>query len=485
MAYKVFALKYRPKTFEEIIGQKHVVQTLKNAIESDRIGQAYLFSGMRGVGKTTTARILAKALNCLSSNAPTSTPCNKCESCKEVDHDHAVDVLEIDGAANRRVEEARTLREGLKYKPIRYRYKVVIVDEVHMFTPEAFNTLLKILEEPPPRTIFILATTEYHKVPLTIVSRCQHFEFRKISQNEIIKHLLEISQKEGITISPYGLRMIAQAADGSLRDSQSLLDQAVAFSGKNVNDEDLKQILGSINRDLLFQTSSSIIEGKGDRVFSLVEQIVESGHDLHFFYKELIQHFRNLLLIKTVGNLEGLLNLNEEEVELYKEAAADVSQEDILGYLHFLQREESGLKYSSHPRIFLETLLVKLSHFQKITPLEEILKKLRNWTLEIPDTVIEDNENTAKEPEKPVFSAESLPVEEINVGEDNSSSSLSREKKVDRMENKAAASPQSYSKNKQIDNVLKEPGVSYFIDKFKAQILSVDSTNAGKIKKKN
>ncbi|MCK4644711.1 MAG: DNA polymerase III subunit gamma/tau, partial [Candidatus Aminicenantes bacterium] len=243
MTYLIYARKYRPKTFEEMIGQKTVVQTLQNAIKNDRVSQAYIFSGMRGIGKTTAARILAKALNC--QNGPTPTPCNKCEFCKEVNEDHSVDVIEIDGASNRGIDEVRALREGVKYRPIHCRHKVIIIDEVHMLTREAFNALLKTLEEPPPHTVFIFATTEFHKVPATITSRCQHFEFKKISQKEIINHLLDITKKENITISPSGLNLIAEASDGSLRDAQSLLDQAVAFSGEVINDEDLKEILGT------------------------------------------------------------------------------------------------------------------------------------------------------------------------------------------------------------------------------------------------
>ncbi|RLE00561.1 MAG: DNA polymerase III subunit gamma/tau, partial [Candidatus Aminicenantes bacterium] len=241
--YRILALKYRPQTFEEVVGQKHVVQTLVNALRKGKIGQAYLFSGMRGVGKTTVARILAKALNCV--HGPTPHPCNKCEFCRAIMNDRAIDVLEIDGAASRKVEEARELREGLKYSPLHSRYKVVIIDEVHMLTPEAFATLLKILEEPPPKTVFIFATTEAHKVPKTIISRCQHFEFNRISQKDIVHHLEYIAQKENLSVSREGLYLIAEAAEGSLRDAESILDKAAAFSGDNISDEDIKILLGT------------------------------------------------------------------------------------------------------------------------------------------------------------------------------------------------------------------------------------------------
>jgi DNA polymerase-3 subunit gamma/tau len=374
MTYLIYARKYRPKTFEEMIGQKPVVQTLQNAIKNNRVAQAYIFSGMRGVGKTTAARILAKALNC--QHGPTPTPCNKCEFCRAVDEDRSVDVLEIDGASNRGIDEVRSLREGVKYKPIHSRYKVIIIDEVHMLTREAFNALLKTLEEPPPHTIFIFATTEFHKVPATIVSRCQHFEFKKISQKEIINHLLSITQKENITISSFGLNLIAEAADGSLRDAQSLLDQAVAFSGEHINDEDLKEILGVMNREILFEFSSAIIQEKPDQIFSLVEKVIDNGYDLRFFHKELIQHFRNMLLVSSVKNPQEFLPLREEDVQKLKEEAERASPEEILRYLVALQQGEQGLRFSSHPRIYLEVLLVKLCHFKKVTPLKDILLEL-------------------------------------------------------------------------------------------------------------
>ncbi len=381
MTYLIYARKYRPKTFDEMIGQKAVVQTLKNAIKNNRVAQAYIFSGMRGVGKTTAARIFAKALNC--QHGPTPTPCNKCEFCKSVDEDRSVDVLEIDGASNRGIEEVRSLREGVKYKPIHSRNKIIIIDEVHMLTREAFNALLKTLEEPPAHTVFIFATTEFHKVPATIISRCQHFEFKKISQRDIVNHLLDITQKEQIEISPAGLNLIAEAADGSLRDAQSLLDQAVAFSGEVINDEDLKEILGTISREILFEFSSMILEEKADSAFPLVDKLVERGFDLRYFYKELIQHFRNLLLVKSIEGPQELIPLSEEEIDNLKKEAQKASGEEILRYLSVLQQGEQGLKYSSHPRIYLEVLLVKLCHFKKLTPVADIIKELENLKGEI------------------------------------------------------------------------------------------------------
>jgi len=442
MTYLIYARKYRPKTFEEMIGQKAVVQTLQNAIRNDRVAQAYIFSGMRGVGKTTAARILAKALNC--QHGPTPTPCNKCEYCRAINEDRSVDVLEIDGASNRGIDEVRSLREGVKYKPIHSRYKIIIIDEVHMLTREAFNALLKTLEEPPTHTIFIFATTEFHKVPATIISRCQHFEFKKISQKEIINHLLDITQKEKITISSYGLNLIAEAADGSLRDAQSLLDQAVAFSGENIRDEDLKEILGVISREILFEFSTAILEEKPEAVFPLVERIIDNGYDLRFFYKELIQHFRNLLLVKSVQNPQELLPFQEEDMKKFQKEASKASPEEILRYLVVLQQGEQGLRFSSHPRIYLEVLLVKLCHFKKVTPLQDILQELEQM-------------------KKRVKTPASTPLNEITPP---SNQNEERQITVAEIETKI-------KREREMEKALKDPTVRYFMDKFKAQVLSI------------
>jgi len=372
MSYLIFARKYRPKAFEEVIGQKSVVRTIQNAIQSNRISQAYLFSGMRGTGKTTVARILAKALNCV--DGPTPQPCNRCEFCTAINEDRAIDVLEIDGASNRGIDEIRALRESLKYKAIYTRYKVVIIDEVHQITKDGFNALLKTLEEPPPNTIFVFATTEFHKVMPTIVSRCQHFEFRKISHKDIINHLMEITKKESITISPAGLAMIAEAADGSMRDAQSLLDQAVAFSGENIRDDDLKTILGTIGPDLLFRFSTAVLEEKPEDIFPLVESVVAGGYDLRFVFGKLIEHFRALLLVRSVEKPEDLLLASAEELQAIRVQAAKATAEDILRYLLALQQAEPGLKYSALPRIYLEAFLIKLCHFRKIVPLRELIR---------------------------------------------------------------------------------------------------------------
>jgi DNA polymerase-3 subunit gamma/tau len=378
MSYEIFARKYRPWKFEEVVGQLSVVRTIQNAIASGRIAQAYLFSGGRGTGKTTMARILAKALNC--ADGPTPNPCpdreHPCPFCKAIHEGSAIDVLEIDGASNRKVDEIEPIREMVKYKPAYTRTKVLIIDEVHMLSDAAFNALLKTLEEPPPNTVFIFATTEFNKVPATIVSRCQHFEFRKISRKDIINHLMEIAKKEGITITPAGLALVAEAADGSMRDAQSLLDQAVAFSGENVGDEDLKTILGTIGPDVLFRFSGAVLDEKPEEVFALVESVIATGYDLRFVFGKLIEHFRALLLVRTVEKPGDLLPLSSEGLQALKDEAAKASTEDLLRYLLALQQAEPGLKYSAMPRIYFEAFLVKLCHFRKIVPIRELIRDM-------------------------------------------------------------------------------------------------------------
>lgn len=471
MSYLIYARKYRPKSFEEVIGQKAVVQTLQNAIKNNRVAQAYIFSGMRGVGKTTVARILAKALNCQKGSTP--EPCNECDHCKAINEDRSIDVLEIDGASNRGIDDIRSLRDSVKYKAMYARYKIIIIDEVHQVTGQAFNALLKTLEEPPPGTIFIFATTEFHKVPATIVSRCQHFEFRKVSHKDIINHLMSIADKEGLTISAYGLNLIAEASEGSIRDAQSLLDQAVAFCGENIGDEELKEILGAISREILFEFSTAILEERPEHIFSLVEKIIASGYDLRFFYKELVQHFRNLLVMSSVEKPEDFLFFNPEELNRLKIETEKTSGEDILRYLQALQSAEQGLRFSSHPQIYFETVMVKLCHFKKIIPLKDLLQELSetktggakgldvrpkiSWTSAAPKRY--DSGMSAKDDIKvgPVMKENNPPVP------------------------KPAEPSHGYKeetslrKEKDLDIALKNPTVKFFMDTFKAQVLSIKS----------
>jgi DNA polymerase-3 subunit gamma/tau len=473
-------------TFEEMIGQKPVVQTLKNAVKNNRVSQAYIFSGMRGVGKTTAARILAKALNCRE--GPTPTPCNKCEFCTSINEDRSVDVLEIDGASNRGIDEVRSLREGVKYKPIHSRTKVIIIDEVHMLTREAFNALLKTLEEPPAHTVFIFATTEFHKVPATIVSRCQHFEFKKITQKELINHLLDITKKENITISPFGLNLIADAADGSLRDALSLLDQAVAFSGDVINDDDLKEILGTISHNVLLQFSTAILEEKAESIFALVERVIENGFNLRFFYKELIQHFRNLLLCRTMANPQDILSLAKEDMGDLKHVSEKASVDELLRYLVALQEGEQELRFSSHPRIYLEALLVKLCLYKKIVPLKDILKDIQE--------IKRSMKGSSDTPRTPVYSppqysennraappTDRSPSKEIvpeHLQPEMTPQGPEPAKPEVRTGTSSTKIEKSKKKEREVDIAMKDPTVKNFMDTFKAQILSVEPIKSKK-----
>jgi len=369
--YTVLARKYRPMAFEEMVGQNAVVQTLQNGIRSGRIAQAYLFSGMRGVGKTTAARILAKALNC--EKGPTPTPCGVCEFCMAIQDDKLVDVMEIDGASNNGIDNIRDLRELVQYKAMQSRYRVIIIDEVHQVSRPAFNALLKTLEEPPEKTIFIFATTELQKVPLTIVSRCQYYEFKRVSQKEIKAHLAFVAGKEGLTLSENGYGLIARASEGSIRDSLTLLDQAVAFCGKTIDDKDLALILGTINRDLLFEFSSAVIAGEPGLIFPLVEKVIDSGYDLRAFHKRLIEHFRDLLIVRTMDRPHEILTVGEADLAAFRAEAKKTGEEDLLRYLQALQNGEPAMKFSAQPQIAFETLLVKLCHFRKLIDLKDVL----------------------------------------------------------------------------------------------------------------
>ncbi|HEU5181794.1 MAG TPA: DNA polymerase III subunit gamma/tau [Candidatus Polarisedimenticolia bacterium] len=373
MAYQVLALKYRPQTFDEVVGQRAVVQTLKNSLLNDRIGHAYLFSGVRGVGKTTVARLLAKALNCVK--GPTPTPCNECSSCIEIGQSRSLDVLEIDGASNNSVDDVRELRDTARYAPSRDRNRIFIIDEVHMLSNSAFNALLKTLEEPPPRVVFIFATTEYRKIPVTILSRCQHFDFKRIAQGDIADHLGRIAASEKVTISPYALSLIARMADGSLRDGQSALDQVIAYCGSVVRDEDARAILGVLDREILAGFVEKVADRDSAGLLSLVDQVLESGHDPALFLGNLMEQVRDLLLMKIVPDPVKSLGLAQDEVSAFAPLKERFSQEDLLRIMDAIAREEARIRYSPQPRYLLEALAVRLCHLTHLEPLEELLAR--------------------------------------------------------------------------------------------------------------
>ncbi len=360
MEFQVSARKYRPTTFNEVLGQSHVVQTLSNAIEAQRVAHAYVFSGMRGVGKTTVARILAKSLNC--DKGPTSHPCGICPSCVEITRGNSVDVIEIDGASNTGVDDVRELRENVKFSPFHGSYRVYIIDEVHMLSNSAFNALLKTLEEPPSHSVFIFATTEVHKIPATILSRCQHFTFRRISRLEIIKQLRHVATQTGVTIEDRSLSALARASDGSMRDALSLLDQAVSFGGEQIAHEDLEILIGSVPEELVRQMIDAVLAHQASETMTVMGQLVDQGFDVRVFCRELVERFRNLLVAKVVTSrpqVQNLIELGDEEVDHTIAQGKPLSEPYLQALFGIFSRTEDSLRGSSHPRFVLEAAAVK------------------------------------------------------------------------------------------------------------------------------
>ena len=373
-SYLVLARKWRPQLFEEVVGQQHITRTLQNAISQKRVAHAFLFTGARGVGKTSTARILAKALNC--EKGPQINPCNQCTNCQEITHGTSMDVIEIDGASNRGIDEIRELRENVRYTPAKGRYKIYIIDEIHMLTKEAFNALLKTLEEPPPHIIFIFATTEPHKIPATILSRCQRYDFKRIPFREVIGSLNRIVEEEKIQISQRGFLSIAQESEGSLRDAQSLLDQVIAYAGENIRDEDIAEVLGLIDRKILNDTIEAIANRNVERCMEVIEVVYHFGYDLQHFCRELLQYLRNLILIKVSQHPEGLMELPEEELELFKKQAEKFQFDQLNHLFSLLLKGEQEIAQSTFPRTMLEMTLIRMATLRPILPIDEMMKKL-------------------------------------------------------------------------------------------------------------
>jgi DNA polymerase-3 subunit gamma/tau len=374
MSYQVIARKYRPQLFDEVVGQRLITETLKNAILTERVAHGYIFSGARGVGKTTTARVLAKALNC--THGPTVTPCGECPSCREIAAGNAIDVLEIDAASNRGIDEIRELRENVRYLPARDRYKIFIIDEAHMLTTEAFNALLKTLEEPPPRSLFILATTEPHKLPSTIQSRCQHFAFRLLDYSEIFSRLQWVCEQEHITADEGALSAVTQAAEGSMRDGLSFLDQVIASCGNQLEETRVRQVLGVVPTQLLNSMLEAIHAGDARRVLELLGQLATEGYELTHFCAELTRTVRNLMVAKSCGAESPLVQVTSEERARLAELAKLFSEEDLARFFNLLLRAESEMRYSLQPRFHLELGLMKLVHTRRLASLEGLLAEL-------------------------------------------------------------------------------------------------------------
>ncbi|MBI5074608.1 MAG: DNA polymerase III subunit gamma/tau [Nitrospirae bacterium] len=381
MSYLVLARKWRPKTFDDLVGQEPIARMLKNALAQGKISHAYIFSGPRGVGKTTTARILAKALNC--KQGPTASPCGICESCTAVTEGSSVDVFEIDGASNNSVDDVRDLRERVKYAPSGGKYKVYIIDEVHMLSGSAFNALLKTLEEPPPHVIFVLATTEMKKIPATVLSRCQHMPFRRIATSVIKARLQHIADTEKINISSHALGLVAKAADGSMRDSLTILDQVSSFSDE-INEEQVQNLLGLTDFGLLAKASMAIITGSRIDLIEIIDSLSEQGFDLRAFAKELAQFFRDLLVASVVKQPHDVLELNNEELAAVKELVAASSEDQLTLMLTEIVKAEADVRNSSLPRIALEMALIRVSFLSSLKPVREIIRDLDNLSRGLP-----------------------------------------------------------------------------------------------------
>src|SRR5262245_37986795 len=381
MAYQVIARKWRPQTFDEVTGQEPITRTLRNAIEHQRLHHAYLFSGARAVGTTTTARFLAKALNCHKPKQPTPTPCrsddpDQCPSCREITESRSIDVQEIDAASNTGVDNVRdAIIASVGIAPARDRYKVFIIDEVHMLSGAAFNALLKTLEEPPPRVVFIMATTERHKVPETILSRCQQFEFRTIATAKILERLKLIAKSEKISIPDDALREIARTGEGSMRDAQSALDQVISFAGDKIKKEDVEMALGVACADIRKRIIDSIAENRPAEAIAAVDDIVMRGHDLRNFCRDLLAHFRDLLVTKVSGNEELLESAVCEPAELQRQAAL-FSESDLVRFFHSLAETETKLRAATQPRYQLEIGIVKLMELRGVESINDILQRL-------------------------------------------------------------------------------------------------------------
>ncbi|HWR51039.1 MAG TPA: DNA polymerase III subunit gamma/tau [Bryobacteraceae bacterium] len=369
--YQVIARKYRPQSFSELINQVHVKTTLENAIAQNRIAHGYIFSGQRGTGKTTVARILARCLNCV--DGPAMQPCGVCSSCLEIAGNGSPDVIEIDAASNRGINEMRELRENVRYRPVRDRYKVFIVDEAHQITSEAFNALLKTLEEPPEWVIFVLCTTEAHKIPATIASRCQHFSFRSVDFEEIVGRMEWICKQEGIEAEPEALSVLALAGEGSVRDSLSALDQAIACCGNTLKTAEIRALLGSFSLDVLERITQALVDSAPARMLEVVDELVRNGHHLQHFVRELARYFRNLLVAKIAGAGSRLVAATAQERERLSVIAEQFSEQDLTRYLQITLDIFRDLQFSLQPRLHLELGLIRLIEAGRLVSIEEAL----------------------------------------------------------------------------------------------------------------
>lgn len=374
--YTALYRKWRPRLFEDVYGQEQVTVTLKNELKSNTISHAYLFSGTRGTGKTSTAKLLAKAVNC--SSPQDFNPCDTCESCRSINEGNSIDVFEIDAASNRGIDDIRNLREAIKFTPTLGKYKVYIIDEVHMLTNEAFNALLKTLEEPPEYVLFILATTEPHKLPATILSRCQRFDFKRISVDNILARLKLVCEKEGIQADEDALRLIARNSDGAMRDALSILDQCAVYGAKQIGHDAVLDVLGIVNNELLFQVGDAVLQEDAAQSILLINELAAGGKDINQFIKDLTVHFRNLLMTKVVDKPDEVIDMSREGIELLKKQSEKYTKENMIRCISILSELENEAKWSSNPRVLLEVAAVKLCRPAGDYSMEGIAARLSN-----------------------------------------------------------------------------------------------------------
>ena len=374
MAYTALYREWRPSTFYDVVGQEHITTTLKNQILNNRIAHAYLFCGTRGTGKTSTAKVFAKALNCL--NLQDGEPCNECEMCKKINNGLAIDVTELDAASNNGIDKIRDIIDDVKYPPQEARFKVYIMDEVHMLSVGALNAFLKTLEEPPANVIFILATTDPQKLPITILSRCQRFDFKRINKNDITARLRKIVTEKGVMADDKSLNLIARVSDGAMRDSLSILDQAISMGNGAVEYSSVVSMLGLVTNEYLFNLTNNVIERNIEKCISTIEEIITSGKDAYLFIKDLIEHYRNLLMAKVTNNAEEVLDMSEENIALIKEQSARLRAEEIMRCIRILQEAEGNAKVSKQARLYLELSIIKMCKIEYDTSSEVILTRL-------------------------------------------------------------------------------------------------------------
>jgi len=429
MSYQVISRKYRPQRFDEVIGQSHICSTLQNAIKSNRISHAYLFTGSRGIGKTSTARILAKSLNCL--NPEGIDPCNKCQNCIEITAGRSMDVLEIDGASNRGIDQIRDLRENVKYPPSNSKNRIFIIDEVHMLTKEAFNALLKTLEEPPSHVIFIFATTEPLKIPATIISRCQRYDFHRIPIREIVRHLSSIAQNENVEVTDDILMLVAKKAEGGMRDAESLLDQLIAFSGQSVSLEEAKKILSLIDYEYYIDISNKVLKNDTGSLLQVAGSVIDDGINLTEFFTGFSEHFRNLLVASATGSVD-MLDLPDNMKQRYREVAQKWDAADLLRLIKLLTDAQAGLRTSINYRMHIEFTLLRMGAMHKTVTIEDILESLKNSEYRPATNMVKETpslfntkepekksetsvDRITKLPEKPILTQRSKPKEIENV----------------------------------------------------------------------